>query len=237
MGFDSREKLTYDVARHSILSRTSKPEETIVIPIELAHMRARGLLTRPIEMKDGKMWCPISQAPMATEFAISRFCVRGLAQRGLALFVDSDIVCLDDITKLFALADPKYAVMVVKHNHKPIETTKMDGQIQTTYHRKNWSSVVLWNLDHPGHKDLTWDALNNWPGRDLHAFKWLKDEEIGELTVRWNYLAGVDKTIPESEVDDKVGIVHFTLGGPWLPDWSGGPLDRIWRKEKEQAFK
>ena len=53
---------------------------------------------------------------------------------------------LDDPAKLFALADDQFAVMVVKHDHQPTETTKMDGQLQTVYARKNWSSVILWNL-------------------------------------------------------------------------------------------
>lgn len=230
MGYDRREKLAYDVARSSILRRTSQPKVTTVHPLELNQLSAGGkfpLLTRPIEQKDGKMWCPISQAPMATEFAISRFCVPFLQWTGWALFVDCDIVCLGDITELFALADEKYAVMVVKHDHKPTETTKMDGQVQTTYSRKNWSSVVLWNVDHPANKELTAEKLNTWPGRDLHAFKWLKDEDIGTLDPDWNYLVGNDERIP----DCTQKIVHFTLGGPWIKDWKGGPADYLWMAE------
>ena len=33
--------------------------------------------------------------------------------------------------------------------------------------RKNWSSLVLWNMDHPGTKRLTLDMVNELPGRDL----------------------------------------------------------------------
>jgi lipopolysaccharide biosynthesis glycosyltransferase len=189
-------------------------------------MTKKELLTRPIEEKDGRMWCPISQAPMATEFAISRFCVPFLKTNGWALFVDCDIVCLGDIAELFALADDRYAVMCVKHDHVPTSTTKMDGQAQTSYSRKNWSSVVLWNCSHPANKELTLAKLNTWPGRDLHAFKWLKDDEIGALPQEWNCLVGVNHS------EHKPKIAHFTLGGPWIKDWKGGPMDEVWLHEQ-----
>jgi lipopolysaccharide biosynthesis glycosyltransferase len=192
--------------------------------LQLEHLN--DYLTRPIEIKDGRMWCPISEAPMATEFAISRFCVPFLQKKGWALFVDCDIVCLADIAELFALADEKYAVMVVKHQHTPRNAVKMDNQIQTSYARKNWSSVVLWNCDHPANKRLTLEKLNFSPGRDLHAFNWLKDDEIGELNYGWNCLVGIDD--PDAV---RVGILHYTLGGPWIEGWAGGPMDDVWNAE------
>jgi len=224
MGYDSREKAAYDVARASILRRTD-PKQSQIIPLELGGELLNPILTRPIARREHKLWCPISQAPMATEFAISRFAVPFLCRKGWALFVDCDVVCLADIRELFALADARYAVQVVKHQHEPVEQTKMDGQVQTTYARKNWSSVVLWNCEHEANKRLTLEELNTWPGRDLHAFKWLRDDEIGDLPQEWNHLVGVS---PASET---MKLAHFTLGGPWLPGWSGGPLDDVWNAE------
>jgi lipopolysaccharide biosynthesis glycosyltransferase len=239
IGFDSREKEAYDVARHSILSRTTS--DVRIIPIDLDGPTTFIIAKRPIERKeDGKLWCPISQAPMATEFAISRFCVPFLQHKGWALFCDCDILCLTDITEILKLADPKYAVMVVKHNHQPTETVKMDGQVQTTYSRKNWSSVILWNCEHPSNQNLTEEAINTWPGRDLHAFKWLKDEEIGELPLEWNFLVGVSEetyaTVPGREKWPH--IAHYTLGGPWFEGWKSKLYgwDDIWLKEKEATF-
>lgn len=225
IGFDSRERLAYDVARHSIVKRTN-PKEVEIMPIKLASLSKRQILSRPIEQRDGKMWCPISQAPMATEFAISRFAVPLLEHKGWVLFVDCDIVCRRDIKELFALVNPKFAVMVVKHGYTPTETTKMVDQPQTTYPRKNWSSVVLWNCDHPSNAKLTKEMLNSVPGRDLHAFSWLSDEEIGELPKQWNWLVGVDGDAPAD-----VGILHYTLGGPWLPGWKEAPGDGLWKAE------
>lgn len=39
-----------------------------------------------------------------------------LAQTGWALFVDSDVVFLDDVAELFDQVDDSKAVMVVKHS-------------------------------------------------------------------------------------------------------------------------
>lgn len=220
VGYDPRETLAYDVAKHSIVSRAS--EGVDIIPLKLEEL---GMLTRPIDKRDGKLWCPISQAPMATEFAISRFCVPFLQKDGWALFVDSDIVCLSDIKELFDLADDKYAVMVVKHNQETGGSVKMDGQVQTYYNRKNWSSVILWNCSHPSNANLTLEMLNGLPGRDLHRFCWLKDEEIGELPLSWNFLVDV------SEPMDKVNLMHYTLGGAWFQNWIWKDSDWVWLNE------
>jgi hypothetical protein len=234
MGYDPREDLAYRVARHSILSRT---EECEVLPVELADPCVYSILTRPVEQKDGRLWCPISQAPMATEFAISRFCAPFLHKMRMenlkasnigpwALFVDSDIICFVDIRQLFAELDDRYAVMCVKHKpHGKDGEIKMDDQLQTFYARKNWSSVMAINVNHPANLRFTLKDLNERPGRDLHAFFWLKDEEIGALENKWNVLVDVDdmNTVKFS------GIWHYTLGGPFLPGWKGGSFDVVWR--------
>jgi len=221
VGWDSREDLPFQVARETIARSTSEPIK--ILPLKLDHL---PMLTRAIERKDGRLWCPISQAPMATEFAISRFCVPFLQEEGWALFVDCDIICWEDIRHLFDLADEKYAVMVVKHQQESGPDTKMDDQPQLYYQRKNWSSVVLWNCSHPSNKGLTLTRLNNWTGRRLHAFKWLEEEEIGELPQKWNWLINVTPGKPEL-----TGIWHYTLGGPWLPDWKPQPYDSYWENE------
>jgi lipopolysaccharide biosynthesis glycosyltransferase len=139
------------------------------------------------------------------------------------------MICLADIQELFNLADDKYAVMVVKHKQYNSGMVKMDGQIQTYYSRKNWSSVVLWNCNHEANKRLSLDDLNKWPGRDLHAFKWLADEEIGELPKEWNHLVGVNEPNPDAK------ILHFTLGGGWFEGWGNKyPEDKLWYEEYDK---
>ena len=59
--------------------------------------------------------------------------------------MDCDMLVLDDIAKLWALRDDRYAVMCVKHEHEPKEEKKFLGTTQTRYEKKNWSSVMLFN--------------------------------------------------------------------------------------------
>jgi lipopolysaccharide biosynthesis glycosyltransferase len=226
IGFDHREAQAFAVARHSINRFLTQPIP--VFGIVLRELQRLGLYTRPIETRVvetlchcgcGKvvaeatqLWDPISDAPMSTEFAISRFFTPVLACHGWAMFCDCDVLSRKSIARLFEEAEtkPHLAVMVVKHNHVPDYQVKMEGQAQTRYARKNWSSVMLFNCDHPSNKALSLEMLNTLPGRDLHRFCWLKDEEIGELPPEWNYLVGHTKT------NEAPCMVHFTDGVPFM---------------------
>ena len=219
IGFDPREQDAYDVAVRSL--RRHSPA-AIVTPLRADRLAQGGLLRRPTDTR-GLIWDLPSNAPCSTEFAISRFLVPLLAQTGWVLFVDCDVVFQADVADLFALADPTKAVMVVKHPPLLAVSPKMDGQAQVVYDRKNWSSVMLWNCDHPANARLSLVDVNERPGRDLHRLYWLADSEIGELSPAWNWLVG-ERPQPEN-----VGIAHFTNGGPFLPGWEGGPHDDIWR--------
>ena len=66
--------------------------------------------------------------------------------------------------------------------------TKFDGHVQTTYPRKNWSSVMLFNNSRC--TALTPAYVNRASGLELHRFYWLQDEEIGSLPREWNHLVG-----------------------------------------------
>jgi hypothetical protein len=226
IGFDPREAAAFAVARHSIevhLNTTRPDDHMPIMGIDLAHLRSAGIYRRPTEIRDGRLWDVISGAPMATEFAVSRFLVKALNRNGWALFMDCDMLVRADINELFDLCDPGMAVMCVKHEHRPAEGTKMDGQVQTTYARKNWSSVFAINCDHPANAALTVDLVNSVPGRDLHRFCWLEDEYIGALPVAWNWLAGHS----DPGIDPK--IVHHTEGSPCLPGYENTPFADEWR--------
>jgi hypothetical protein len=215
-GWDPREVAGYNLCEFSAIRRTSRPLR--FVPLMENALRFENLYTRPHENRNGQLWCPISNAPMTTSFANSRFLVQWLARGDWALFCDfADMMFLEDPAELFALADERYAVMVVKREHKPTESEKMDGQIQTTYERKNWSSLILWNRRHLANANLTLDMVNGLPGRDLHRFCWLADHEIGHLDPGWNYLVGVD------DLTVKPRLLHFTNGTPEL-----GRLDQPW---------
>ena len=195
--------------------------------IVLENLRRRGLYQRQISRKadsEGRSYLfdPISDAPMATEFAISRFLTPMLAETGLALFLDCDMLVRDNLCRLFESIDPSKAVSVVKHRQETGAMVKMDGVPQTYYQRKNWSSFMVFNCDHPSNRNLTTEMVNTLPGRDLHRFCWLDDDEIGELDPAWNWLAGVS----DPAIDPKV--VHHTLGVPAMPGFERAPFADEW---------
>lgn len=219
IGQDEREPEAFQVAVASLTQHASSP--VCITALDLERLAAYGLLRRPVDRRDG-LYDLHSNASASTDFAISRFLVPHLAQDGWALFVDCDVVFMTDVAALFGYADPSKAVMVVKHQQQVVEMTKMNGAVQTAYPRKNWSSVMLFNCDHPANRRLTLQDVNERPGRDLHAFYWLADGEIGELPASWNWLVGVQ------EKPAQPCIAHFTLGGPFTPGWQGGPHDELW---------
>ncbi|WP_192246093.1 hypothetical protein [Mesorhizobium silamurunense] len=226
IGWDPREAAAFAVAKESIERRLISPIH--VRGLVQSNLRAAGLYYRPTSIRDGKLWDEISGAFCSTEFSNSRFLVPHLAKTGLALFVDCDVLARTNVEKLFKAFDMSKAVMVVKHDFQPPEGLKMDGQVQSRYARKNWSSVLLFNCDHPANKKLTVEMVNTLPGRDLHAFCWLDDDLIGELDASWNYLVG--HTSPEISPD----IVHFTEGTPLMPNYENCEYADEWRAELER---
>jgi hypothetical protein len=237
IGFDPRDAAAFAVARRSCERHLVEP-----IPVHglvLDDLRAQGLYWRPTrysvdERGRRQMWDEISDAGMATEFAISRFLVPHLAVReaagrkGWALFMDCDMLVRANLEELFASADSSFAVMCVKHDHVPSSSVKMAGQPQAAYPRKNWSSLMLFNCAHAANAALTKELVNAVPGRDLHRFCWLEDRLIGDLPVAWNWLAGYS----DSAIEPK--IVHHTDGSPCVPGFSKVPFAQEFMKELNQ---
>ncbi len=223
IGFDPREAAAFAVARETAQRHTLR--HIPVRGIVLDEMRQRGLYWRPTSRRDGRLWDDISDAPCSTEFSISRFLTPILAKAGLALFMDADMLVRDSLVPLFeyARAHPEFAVFCVKHNFAPPEGIKMDGQMQTVYARKCWSSVMLFNCAHAANANLSIDMINNRPGRELHAFCWLEDHQIGELPPEWNYLVG------HTRCDEEPKIVHFTDGIPTMAGYENVEYAEEWR--------
>jgi lipopolysaccharide biosynthesis glycosyltransferase len=225
LGYDSREALSFAIARYSIRRYN---RYIPVYGLVLEHLVKSGLYERPtkklISKETIQLWDTISNAPMSTEFSNSRFLVPLLAKSGWALFADSDIIVRSNIAHLFDLARPDKALMCVKHHYEQTVGIKKIGQLQTVYPRKNWSSVMLFNCDHPSNKRLTIEYVNSMPGRDLHRFCWLNDDEIGELPPEWNYCVGHSKLNGKSPA-----IVHFTEGLPDMPGYATQEYADEWR--------
>jgi len=210
VGYDIREDIAYQVCEFSI------------------HKNSNGVKVIPLDQKKLKQdkWYWREEDKLAsTQFTFTRFLVPALTNyKGWALFCDCDIIFLKDVKELFAQADDKYAVMCVQHDYKPKPGIKMDGQKQTLYPRKNWSSVVLWNCEHPSNQKITVDLINNpnYDGAYFHRFSWLKDEEIGQLPYEWNFLVGW-------YTDGKPKALHYTEGGPWFKNYRNCEYGNVWK--------
>lgn len=222
IGHDRREQAAFDVAE-----KTARAFGCDTCAVYEDVLRSSGILTRPVDRRGG-MWDITSDAPQSTQFAVTRFAVPMLAHTGWVLGVDCDVVFLRDPAELMKIAEKSKAVMVVKHNALLAGGMKMDGQHQTIYPRKNWSSVVLWNVDHPANRRLNLTTLNQWPGRDLHAFAWLADSEIGELPSKWNHLVGIDPP------RDDAAILHYTQGTPDMPGYENCEYADIWTEASQR---
>ncbi len=214
IGWDSREDLAYQVCRSSLERHASAP--LAITALRQPQLRRQGLYARAAD-------------PLAsTEFTYTRFLVPALAgYQGWALFCDCDFLWNADVAGLFALADPDKAVMCVQHDHRPAETTKMQGAVQTVYPRKNWSSLMLLNCGHPATRRLTPAVVNAESGAFLHRFQWAADAEIGALPLGWNWLEGWN----EPPADGVPEVVHYTRGGPWFPEWQDVGYAGLWLAE------
>ncbi len=227
IGYDEREHEAAKVAAKSLREVTNGELEAEFLC--LPKLVDQGLIWRTFDRRGG-LYDLVSGSSASTEFAISRFLTPILCQQGYALFVDADVVFLRDPREMLATVHARHALNVVWHENAvyPDALHKMDGQVQTRYPRKNASSVMLVNADHPANRRISLRDVNERPGRDLHAFYWLADNEIGTLDDRWNWLVDVEPRSPN------VGIAHMTLGGPWLPNWEGGSFDYEWRAARDR---
>ena len=210
IGYDSHETVAWHVLTHSILARASRPVS--FVPLNLKNL---GPL----------MWR--ERNPLqSTEFSFSRFLTPYLSgYEGWSLFMDCDMLVLEDIAKLWDLRDERYAVMCVKHDHQPKEAVKFLDQPQTPYAKKNWSSVMLFNNPQCG--ALTPEYVNTASGLELHQFKWLGDDGlIGGVPDNWNHLVGYQPR------RDGVANVHYTLGGPYFEEFAGCEHGQTWFDER-----
>ena len=213
VGYDIREDIAFQVCEHSVYKHQPQVQ---VLSLKQSQLRDSGVYTRDIE------------------FTFTRFLVPYLTgYKGWAVFVDCDVVVVDDIKKLFDQADEQYAVMVVKHDYTPKEGVKMDGCKQLPYPRKNWSSMILWNCGHPANQQITPDLVNSQTGQYLHRFQWLSDSQIGSLDPEWNWLAGWY----HEPTDGQPKIIHYTEGGPWFKEYRRCDYHKIWKQYLREMLK
>ncbi len=215
IGYDAREAAAFGVLSHSIHARSSQP--VAIAPLMLSQLASVYRRERnPLQ---------------STDFSFSRFLTPYLCgYEGWAIFMDCDMLVLDDIAKLWNLRDERYAVQLVKHVHVPKEEVKFLGAVQTKYEKKNWSSVMLMNCAKCA--ALTPDFVNAASGLELHQFKWLASEAlIGEISHRWNHLVGYDAPSRDAS------LVHYTIGGPYFEAYRDCEYAQEWFAERDAMLR
>jgi hypothetical protein len=219
IGYDPNEAVAYHVLEHSLRKHAS-------IPLAITPLSRNTLLSVFTRQRlDNE----------STEFSFSRFLTPYLSgYAGWSLFMDCDMLCRTDIAEIAAIGNSVNAwykaIYVVKHDYDSIAKTKFLGAVNESYPRKNWSSFMLFNNYRC--RALTPEVVNEGIGPYLHRFQWLKNDElIGELSPDWNHLVGEYPENPNAK------NFHFTLGGPYFPEYDGVEgSDEWWENFGEMIY-
>jgi len=217
IGYDPKEAVAFHVLCHSLLERSSKPIS--ITPINLKNLQ--GLYSRQHDQRQ------------SNEFSFSRFLVPYLCDYdGFGVYMDCDMLALGDISTILNDIDESHAVSVVQHDYESKVKVKYLGNKQYSYPRKNWSSFIMWNCAHPSNKGVDPKFIGDADAATLHRFLWLKDEEIGALSTKWNWLVG-EYDNPTKDIK----VLHWTLGGPYFEEYSKTEFSEEWTREfKSMTF-
>ena len=184
IGYDPRQPISLNVLQHSIYTRASVPVAITPIKLDTIPLNRQGL----------------------TPFTFSRFMVPWMCgYKGLALFLDLDMLCLADIEELFQLYDGKSAVMVVKNDKVEFER----------------SSLMLFNCEK--NDTLLPDFIERADG--LHGISWVPESMVGALPREWNHCVGYDDPRPDAK------LVHYTQGVPCFDETRGCEYSDAWFRE------
>lgn len=214
IGWDSRFPEPAKVLSYSLKKHASEPLD--VRFLDLRHL------------EDCYGFRPHADPRATTEFTRSRFLVPWLCgYEGFAVFSDNDVLCLGDVVPLFKMAEqdpePK-ALYVVKHDHQVVDgSLKMGGVVQTSYARKNWSSVMVMNCAKL--KCWTRELVETAEPKRLHRFEDVPDDQIGEIGRVWNSL---DHMTPSTR------LLHWTSGMLWNDKTKTWPHQDLWLRYRKE---
>ena len=207
IGYDPDQHISYEVLKYSLEKHASEPIE--MHPVDAEQIPE---FNRPVD--------PLASTP----FTYTRFLVPYLCDyKGIALFMDSDMLALGDVCELCHLPMDGLALRVRQHDYKPTEKTKMGGKPQTVYPRKNWSSLML--MDCSELTAWTKEAVETQSGAWLHRFEPIPDEKIGDLSPEWNVL---------DHMTGRTKLLHYTSGGPWLAGCEDADHADLWHQYREE---
>lgn len=164
VGYDHRQPVAYHVLCQSIIEHATVPVSITPLILDTLPIKRKGL----------------------TDFTFSRFLVPYLCDyKGIGVFLDSDMMLLDDISKL---ADIKESVGFVN----------FEGDF--SFERP---SMMVFNCEKC--LTLTPDYIEN-TSNELFDFLWAEDVNL--INEKWNHLAGyMQQTGNES-------LIHYTQGIP-----------------------
>ncbi len=208
IGWDSRFPEPADVLSYSLQKYSS-------IPLDIRYLKLN-------ELKLNRVHDPLA----STEFTYSRFLVPHLCNfQGKAVFMDNDMLCLGDAKELDDLEMTNCALRVVMHEYRPENTVKMYGCPQTSYPRKNWSSLMVMDCA----KLTLWSksVVETQTGAYLHRFQDIPDEQLGEVPFTWNVL---------DEMDSTTKLIHYTNGGPWFENYRNHPHAGVWYQMRDEMY-
>lgn len=208
IGVDKHQPKNFEVMVKSLLEFNSLPVKIIPIQTELLK-----IYNRPFAKNQ------------STSFSFSRFLVPYLNEySNWALYMDSDMLFTGDIAELWNLRNTEYDVQVVQHKEYACTEKKFLNQLQHSYKRKNWSSVMLFNCEKC--TKLTPEYVNTASAADLHELNWA--HHIGALPEKFNHLV-------DEQPFCHATVLHYTLGTPGYHDCTNSEYSNLWLKYAQYA--
>jgi hypothetical protein len=206
IGWDSRFPEAAEVLAHSLHKHSS-------IPLDIRHLKVS-------ELRFHRARDPLA----ATEFFYSRFLVPHLCgYRGTALYLDSCMLCLGDISEIAALDMNSFALRVVKHDVSHSASGKTSRIPLAASVRSGWSSVMLLNCEQLSL--WTKDVVETATAGYLHRFDDIPEDKIGELPGNWHSL---------QRIDHDTKMFRWTTGGPWLEQNRECVHADVWQKARAE---
>jgi hypothetical protein len=176
VGHDPLQPVSTTVLVHSIISRASKPVCVTPLSLKTLPIKRRGL----------------------TEFTYSRFLVPYLCDyQGWSLFLDTDMLVLEDIAKLFELADDRHTIQLVKNK------LRLDLILFNNAKCRELRPAVI--------DDMSRDPFGLW---------WASS--VGALPEEWNHCVGCDDPRNDAKlVHFTQGVPFFldTEGTEYVDEW------------------
>lgn len=198
VGYERRQDLAFEVLCYSL--KKHNPDLAInIIPLVYEDISPQ----KPRE------------SGQSTDFSYLRYYIPYLCgYKGMAVYMDCDILCLGDIGPLNELSRD-VAVHCVPISMRPVPHKKLHDKEQFFYPRKNWSSVMV--LNNPLLTCWTPEYLYSTPGIELHQMPLVKT--FGFLPRQYNSL----------DINDPgTVLLHYTSGGPWIGGCENHPEANLW---------